>query len=212
MKELGIDLGQLEMAFEDASWESSYYLDLETGQVIWITQETRWELESLYEEGFDPESEEPMDLVKAIEEAGFPDWQQELLLEADQVDRLYGTRYLGLPEADSQEAYRDMERFIATVQDESLQNRLWRAIEGRGAFRRFKDVLATHYHEQKRWYAFHDERLEARMRGWLEAQGIEPIFPSLRQHKGLGQPARRFASSSWPRPWFLCGLPAKCSV
>jgi hypothetical protein len=41
MKELSIDLGQLEMAFEDASWESSYYLDLETGQVIWISQETR---------------------------------------------------------------------------------------------------------------------------------------------------------------------------
>ena len=31
------------------------------------------------------------------------------------------------------------ERFISTVQSESLQNRLWWAIEGRGAFRRFRD-------------------------------------------------------------------------
>jgi hypothetical protein len=177
MKRLQVDLGELVMAFEDASGESSYYLDLETGQVIWITQETRWELEALYEEAFDPESKEPMDLAQAVEKAGFPDWQKELMIEADQVDRLYGTRYLRVPEADSHEAYRDMECFISTVQDEGLQNRLWHAIEGRGAFRRFKNVLADRYHEEKRWYAFHDEQIQARIRGWLEGKGIEPIFP-----------------------------------
>jgi hypothetical protein len=36
-RRLAVDLSELEYAFEDASWEASRYLDLETGQVITIT-------------------------------------------------------------------------------------------------------------------------------------------------------------------------------
>ena len=165
------------MAFEDATWESSYYLDLETGQVVWITQETRWQLEKIFEETYDPELEEPVDLAVVLQDYDFPDWQKKDLLEADQIDRFYGSRYIGVPEADSHEGYRDMERFILTVQDERLQDRLWQAIDGRGAFRYFKDVLASHYREQKRWYAFQEDRVRARILDWLESEGIELIEP-----------------------------------
>ena len=48
-RRLRVDLSELEVAFDDASWERSYYLDLETGQVVWITQETHRQLESIYE-------------------------------------------------------------------------------------------------------------------------------------------------------------------
>ena len=41
MKKLRVDVDGLTFAFENASWEMSYYLDLETGQVIPITEETR---------------------------------------------------------------------------------------------------------------------------------------------------------------------------
>jgi hypothetical protein len=177
MRELPIDLGELVMAFEDATWERSYYLDLETGQVVWITQETRWQLESIFEESYDPESEEPVDLAEVLQDYDLADWQKAELLEADRVDRFYGSRYMGVPEADSHEGYRDMERLILTVQDERLQDRLWQAIEGRGAFRRFKDVLAGHYREEQRWYAFQDNRIKGRILDWLESEGIEPIDP-----------------------------------
>ncbi len=177
MQKLQIDLGELAMAFEDATWERSYYLDLETGQVVWITQETRWQLESIYEETYDPDSEAPVELSDVLQDYDLADWQKEDLLEADRVDRFYGSRYIGVPEADSHEGYRDMERFILTIQDERLQDRLWQAIEGRGAFRRFKDVLAGHYREEKRWYAFQDDRIRARILDWLESKGIEPIEP-----------------------------------
>jgi hypothetical protein len=177
MKRLHIDLGELAMAFEDAMGEMSYYLDLETGQVVWITQDNRWQLEGIYEETYDPDSEEPADLAELLQDYDLPDWQKEELLEADQVDRLYGSRYIAVPEADSHEGYRDMERFILTVQDERLQDHLWQAIQGRGAFRRFKDVLAGHYREQKRWYAFQDNQVKGRMLDWLASEGIEPIEP-----------------------------------
>ena len=175
MRKLSVDLGELAMAFEDATGERGCYLDLETGQVVWISQETRSELEGIYEEIYEPDSEESVDLAEVLQDYEMADWQKEELLEADQVDRLYGSRYIRMPEADSHEGYRDMERFILTVQDESLQDRLWQAIEGRGAFRRFKDVLAGHYREEKRWYAFQDARVRGRILDWLASEGIEPI-------------------------------------
>jgi len=176
MRKLQVDLGELAMAYEDASWGHSYYLDLETGQVVWVSQETYSLLESIYEEIYDPESEKQAELATVLQGHDLADWQQEELLEADQVEQFYGSRYIRVPEADPHEGYRDMERFIYTVQDERLQNRLWQAIQGRGAFRRFKDVLADHYREQKRWYAFQSDRLKERILGWLESEGIEPII------------------------------------
>jgi predicted nucleotidyltransferase len=193
MRELQIDLGELVMAFEDATWERNYYLDLETGQVVWISQETRWQLESIYEETYDPDSEEPVELTEVLQDYDLPDWEKEVLLEADRVERFYGTRYIGVPEADSHEGYRDMERFILTVQDERLQDRLWQAIQGRGAFRRFKDVLAGYYREEKRWYAFQDERIRGRILDWLASKDIEPMEPAPppAQELGLKEPTAR---------------------
>jgi hypothetical protein len=98
-----------------------------------------------------------------------------MLLEADRVERGYGNRYIGVPQGEPSEGYRDMEDFILIVQDERLQDRLWDAIRGRGAFRRFKDVLYVHPAEQERWYAFKDRRLEERVIRWLADEGIEPL-------------------------------------
>jgi len=143
MRKLKIDLTELAAAFHDNLGGGRFYLDLETGQVPWISYETWRALERISEELDEPDSERPVDLAIAIQESDMHDWEKEELLEADQVDRLFGSRYLAVPEADSDEGYRDMERFILTVQDAALQNHLWNAIEGRGAFRRFKDVLAV---------------------------------------------------------------------
>ena len=174
MRKIKMSLGELVYAFEDTSWEANLYLDLETGQVVTITAETRRELERIYEE-YDPE-EQPFDLAEILQQRDLPKWHQQMLLEADQIDKLYGSRYISMPQADSHEGYRDMRDFAATVKDERLQDQLWRAISGRGAFRRFKDVLADHFREQERWFAFKDARLEQRVLDWLASEGIEPII------------------------------------
>ena len=181
------------MAFEDATGERSYYLDLETGQVVWVSQETRSVLESIYEETCDPDSEESVDLAGVLQDYDLADWQKEELLEVDRVDRLFGSRYIAVPETDSHEGYQDMERFILTVQDGHLQDRLWQAIQGRGAFRRFKDVLAGHYREEKRWYAFQDSQTKERVLEWIESKDIEPVIPqpSPAQESGPAEPTAR---------------------
>jgi hypothetical protein len=64
-----------------------------------------------------------------------------------------------------------MEWFIATLEDANRAERLGIAIEGRGAFRRFKDVLSRWPGEMDRWLAFSDERKRGRAREWLAAAG-----------------------------------------
>ena len=172
-----IDLADLAEAFDDASWEVSTFLDLDTGNVIRITAEVRDELEALYAEL----PEEPADegsyrvtFAAALEHREPPGWMHELLLEADAVEGGLGTRFLRVPEADSREGYGEMQAFIETVSSPRLQERLWAAIRGRGAFRRFKDVLASAPAERERWFAFKDARLRQRVLAWLADEGIEP--------------------------------------
>lgn len=71
----------------------------------------------------------------------------------------------------SRDGYRDMERFIQTVSDPDRADRLDIAVTGRGAFRRFKDVLARWPKELERWYAFSAERQYGRARAWLADAG-----------------------------------------
>ncbi len=71
----------------------------------------------------------------------------------------------------SRDGYRDMERFTGTVPDPGQADRLAIAITGRGAFRRFKDVLARRPGELERWYAFSAERQYGRARAWLADAG-----------------------------------------
>ncbi len=71
----------------------------------------------------------------------------------------------------SREGYRDMELFIGTVGDPGRADRQEIAISGRGAFRRFKDVLARWPGELDRWYAFSAERQHGRARAWLADAG-----------------------------------------
>ena len=76
---------------------------------------------------------------------------------------------------ESSEGYQIIEDFIATVGDRHLQDRLELAIRGRGAFRRFKDVLAEYPRERERWFAFHDTRLRELVLRWLASEGIEAL-------------------------------------
>lgn len=64
--------------------------------------------------------------------------------------------------------YQDMEDFAEGISDDRAGRRLARAIQGRGAFRRFKDELHAEYPELlPAWYAFRDARAMRRAVDWL---------------------------------------------
>ena len=111
---LPIYLGELASAFENGFPDLSYYLDVETGAVAMVSDETH-------------------------------------------------------------DANRDTADFVATVTDDRLREQLTDAIDGRGAFSRFKRVLSAHDEDRERWFAFRDERMRERIVAWLYAEGIEPV-------------------------------------
>jgi hypothetical protein len=77
----------------------------------------------------------------------------------------------------SHDGYRDMEWFIADLDDADFAHRLARAISGRGAFRRFKDALFDRPDLTTRWHAFTNDRQRGRARRWLAAEGYTPMPP-----------------------------------
>jgi len=137
-KALNINLDELCEAMENSSYEHEYFLDLETGEILFISDymddEGSRELKDRVEEDFE--------------------------------------RYELIPKAESYEGYQDMVDFIATIDNERLAELLEVAINGKGAFRRFKDVLLDYPEERERWFKFKDERMEERALEWLDDIGI----------------------------------------
>ncbi len=86
--------------------------------------------------------------------------------------------FLRIEPASSREQYRWMERFVGSVADESLRERLIMSIDGKGAFRRFKDVLLAYPAERERWFGYRAGLLHWHVHNWLTEHGIESASPS----------------------------------
>ncbi len=89
-----------------------------------------------------------------------------------------GDQFLRVEPAASREQYKWMERFVAGVTDEPLRERLIISIDGKGAFRRFKDVLINYPAERERWFSYRGDILHWHMQKWLEKEKIEPKEPA----------------------------------
>ena len=174
-RKVKVNLAELAIALDTNSPEMHNYLDLETGEIVTITEEIAWELKQIYDEIYDEERNRVVTLEEHLQGRDDPDWQKEMLLEADRVEQGYGARYILVERDDPYGDYNDMERFIRRVEDPQLRERLWRAIKGRGAFRYFKDLLTRHPDVRDQWFDFKDAQLERRLARWLEDNDIEPI-------------------------------------
>lgn len=87
------------------------------------------------------------------------------------------SRYTRVDPASSREQYRWMERFVGSVSDPALRDRLLVAIDGKGAFRRFKDVLLAFPAERERWFSYRSELLHFHIQTWLEHMQVEVANP-----------------------------------
>lgn len=84
-------------------------------------------------------------------------------------------RWIDIAPNGSSGSYRDMQEFIATISEPDLSERFERAIQGRGAFRRFRGVLQRHPHLEHRWITFSDDRRLGRARAWLADAGYSAV-------------------------------------
>lgn len=162
----------LEIAFHDSSYEHHYWLDKRTGRVILIDDEVA---------GLLREGEDLSDL---------PGWQREMAEEMKPVLRAFGElpdqededdeidpdRYVEIPKRESREAYEDMVEFAETVTNSHLRDLLDVALRGKGAFRRFKDVLLGYPAERERWFGFEERRQREAIEAWAREEGVEIGF------------------------------------
>jgi uncharacterized protein UPF0158 len=84
------------------------------------------------------------------------------------------SNFIRVDPASSREQYRWMERFVGSVTDPQLRERLVMAIDGKGAFRRFKDVLLAYPAERERWFTYRADLLHWHIHNWLLEREVEP--------------------------------------
>lgn len=54
------------------------------------------------------------------------------------------------------------------------------ALRGKGAFRRFKDVLLNYPAERERWFEFESQRQRETIEAWAREQGVDIKFEGAR--------------------------------
>jgi len=84
-------------------------------------------------------------------------------------------KYLRVDPVSSREQYRWMERFIEGLDNTEARDRLAAAIDGKGAFRRFKDALMSYPEDRENWFAFRSQKLRVAIKAWLDAHDIEVV-------------------------------------
>ncbi|MBI5509641.1 MAG: hypothetical protein HY903_12885 [Deltaproteobacteria bacterium] len=82
--------------------------------------------------------------------------------------------YVAIDAIPSRIQYQWVDEFVATIADPDLKTRVEAAINGKGAFRRFKDILLTSPEERRRWFEFRDEKMRQRIVEWVREKSIEP--------------------------------------
>jgi uncharacterized protein (DUF608 family) len=91
------------------------------------------------------------------EEEDLPEWQKESIAKAKEV--LNNDAWVTLPGKFEIHEWEIMRDFAESVTDEELSESLLQAIQGKGAFRYFKDTLNRH-NIQDDWYRFKLQALE----------------------------------------------------
>jgi hypothetical protein len=150
-----VKLSELVEALDLEMEDYQTYLDRKTGTMVTIQSS----LISALEED-DDESLQDLD-----------DWDEEEAEVAKAIVQDDGTRFIPGPDKFDFDEYREMERFIRSLDDEDAADQLWRAIKGRGAFRYFKDTLHR-LGIQDDWYAFRDEAMKRFVIDWADVNNI----------------------------------------
>ena len=94
-------------------------------------------------------------------------------LSEEEKEKIYD-EYLELPTKYDIDEYNMMEDFIETIDDDRLYNQLYIAINGSGAFRRFKDTCIN-FDVIDDWYKYRDEKYKELAIEWCNDNNIEYI-------------------------------------
>ena len=75
--------------------------------------------------------------------------------------------------------WQDMSDFAGDLEDGELGERLLDAIDGKGAFGRFRRILDDEDEARDAWRVFKEQRQLGRARAWLDRHGYRPAMPGV---------------------------------
>ena len=133
--------------------ETFTYINTQTGEIITISRE---EMRAA-------EDEEPLE--------NYPDWQKENIKKAIRIIEDENEAYLDFTLRNEFHEYEIIEEFIGTISDDEVREELFGAIQGRGAFRRFKDGIIEHDVEEQ-WYEFKGKKLKELVIEWCKEKDL----------------------------------------
>ena len=149
-------LSDLMESLEFPSQEGRFYYDRKESRIVRIDLSLLGEMEDGDEEAL----------------SDLPEWQKPEIEIARAILSDRTGRFIDAPDPFDFDEYRLMERFIGTLADNSMANRLYHAIQGQGAFRRFKDTL----HQlgiEKQWFEYREKAMKASVIDWAESNGVD---------------------------------------
>ena len=176
MKKQKVNFDEIQKAMEDVSRDTfDYFLDMVTGEVIAFSEEILSDVKSrLYDSDSDEIGDE-IEYIEFDEEPDLPVWMEDEVELALEILLDEEGRYACIPEREPHMAYKSMSEFIDTVEDKVLREELSNALNGKGAFRRFKDVLIDYPKERKRWHGYNAKAMKREIIEWVRSIGVEPV-------------------------------------
>jgi Uncharacterised protein family (UPF0158) len=148
-----VSLTQIVQGIEMQSEETSSWLNRDTGQVVTVSK----------------------CLLRQAEESGpaeEPDLHEQQKREWKTVQEIVSSdRYLALPTEFDVHEREIMKEFALAMESGGIRDELLHAIQGGGAFQKFRAALRS-YDIEKSWFAFRDEALKLLAKTWCEQHGI----------------------------------------
>src|SRR5512140_3421954 len=151
-----LDMSRLCNAFEQSSGVLSFYLDVESGAIERVGEDTRRMLYALQEMYSADDGSLDIEMALARRDVGAR--LKDDLRAAQRIETGFGGRYRKVPESDSMDRYADMKAFAASAADSGQRERLWHALQGAGAPARFEAALRDAPGDAERWHTFRTER------------------------------------------------------
>jgi hypothetical protein len=137
------------LEFDSPDYMTRY--DREAGQLVMVEESVLRSVEEGDEEAL----------------AGVPEWQKEQVEIARAMVADIGERFISPPDKFEFHEYRQMERFVVSLDNETASEQLWRAIKGKGAFRYFKDTLHR-LGLQDQWYRYREKAMKEFIIDWAK--------------------------------------------
>lgn len=128
-----------------------YFLDRRNGEIELITEEV-WS------------AGEKDELIST-----YPEWQRDSILKAREIQST--DHFVELPSEFDIDSYDMMEQFCRECPNRQISEKLSAVIKGKGAFRRFRDMISD-LGIQDEWNRFEHQQFEDLAVEWLEDEGI----------------------------------------